>query len=76
MQIVEEHLSIVFHREGILDTHFPVAEGFDLGSAQRDPGLEGFEDLVIMSGLAVFGKDGAGIRRGHQRKHREKIPPV
>lgn len=67
---MQVELTIMLYGKGILDAHFPVTQGFDLGASQYDSGLDRVEDLVIVSGLAVGGQHGIGIGRGHNMKKR------
>src|SRR5215469_6607092 len=55
MDIEQESLAVFDHAVRIPEVGFAFANGFDLGSAQRQAGLDLFKKEVVVAGGAVLG---------------------
>jgi hypothetical protein len=53
VELIEPRFILFDASEGFSEVPLPGAERFDLGTAQDQSGLVGFEDLVVAVGLAV-----------------------
>ena len=49
----QESLSVAKLDEGVSQLDLPRSNCFDLGAGEHDPGLQPFEDLVVVTRLAV-----------------------
>src|SRR5262249_46207330 len=54
VDVVEEDLAVLDAREAVAEVDAPFTDRLDLGPDQRDAGLEGFQQMEIVEGLAVL----------------------
>src|SRR5262249_50902116 len=64
---VQVDLAVLDLREGVDERGPAGAQGLDLGTGQREAGLEGVEDRVVVPRLAVGGDHLAALLSGHGR---------
>ena len=55
--VVQEHLSVVHAGIAVPQIHEAVTEGFDLRSAQKNPGFEPVLDVIVVERLPVGSDD-------------------
>src|SRR2546426_4333410 len=72
MTAEEPALPVPDGRVAILEVHQTCPEGFHLGAAQHEAGLDGLEDLVLMPGPSV-GRDRAIASLSGLTCHRWKV---
>ena len=67
-----QHVGLARFDRGVRlrEARLTAAQALDLGAGQHEPGLEGFEDVVIVAGAPVLGDDFLGrFGRSHERSH-------
>ena len=52
---IKQTLAAVHPREGVPQIDLSIANGFHLRTFEFDPGLDDFEDVILVAGLAVAG---------------------
>ena len=55
VQAAQIHFTLLHRGIAVLEAHLALAQGFDLGSNQRNPGLVGINDVIEMTRLPVGG---------------------
>ena len=55
VDVEQPHLALLDARKAVAQVGLALADPLDLGAEQRDAGLEGFEDVVVVKRLAVVG---------------------
>src|SRR5262245_37930263 len=57
VHVVEPHLALLHPREAVAKIRPPLANPLHLGPEQRDPRLEGSEDVIVEERLPVLGDE-------------------
>src|SRR5947208_148297 len=78
MHVVEPQLAPLYPRVPLPQVHPARADGLDLGASERDPNLEGLEDLVLMQRPPVVGVEPLALagRGRHVRSAPIVRPPT